>query len=97
MQIDKVSPLLYNERHSRSEFSKAFNLFRCNLYLQSCTAKDLEGKSRFLKPFAYLPEMPADYIDGFLNTLFYFCSDFIGDFLAIFERFATAEYRKEKR
>lgn len=83
-----------------SDFSQALNLSRCNSYLQSCAAKDPEGKKYFLEPFARLQEIPGDYIDDFLNTLCYFYPDFIGDF---FKRYLRAlqqqcyEYWKEKR
>ncbi len=63
-----------------NDFSQALNLSWCDSYLQSCAAKDPEGKKYFLEPFARLQEIPGDYIDDFLNTLCYFYPDFIGDF-----------------
>ena len=83
-----------------SDFSQALKPSWCDPHLQSCAAKDPEGKKYFLEPFARLQKIPGDYIDDFLNTLCYFYPDFIGDF---FKRYLSAlqqqcyEYWKEKR
>ena len=69
------------------DFSKTLNVPACTRLLEQCLQLDSASRPYFLEPFALLPEIPASYIDGFLNTLCYFYPDFIGDY---FKRYLSA-------